>query len=193
MKGLCKHDRSIGHVCLKCPTGTAEEVMGTEIPWVDDEPYRQFVDEIVGGIAYIDGQLQPKIEGVTYVVEDEIIKETYPDTYFEAWSKIWGDHNKEPAIEREVKMNSGLDCDYYDFPGNIHSAQDMIEWLNLNFANGNILKSLIRESGAATKETDQLYEAEKRYYFAGRELERVRNLPSGEEARQRLSNGSKTG
>ena len=90
-------------------------------------------------------------------------------------------------------MNSGLDCDYYDFPESIHSAQDMIEWLNLNFANGNILKSLIRESGAATKETDTLYEAEKRYFFAGRELERVRNLPCGEEARQRLSNGSKTG
>ena len=103
------------------------------------------------------------------------------------------DQNVYHVIAQEDKMNSGLDCDYYDFPESIHSAQDMIEWLNLNFANGNILKSLIRESGAATKETDTLYEAEKRYFFAGRELERVRNLPSGEEARQRLSNGSKTG
>ena len=92
---------------------------------------------------------------------------------------------------KEQQMNSGLDCDYYDFPENIHCAQDMIEWLNLNFANGNILKSLIRESGAETKETDSLYEAEKRYFFAGRELERVRNLPKREKARGCMSNGIK--
>ena len=146
MKGLCPHDRSIGHVCLKCPSGTAEEMV-----WGHQET-------------------------------------TYPLGSCAHPVNSWAD-----ACIVNSKMNSGLDCDYYDFPESIHSAQDMIEWLNLNFANGNILKSLIRESGAATKETDTLYEAEKRYFFAGRELERVRNLPCGEEARQRLSNGVKTG
>lgn len=34
MKGLCKHDRVVGHVCMKCDSGTAEdwaeEIMGTD-------------------------------------------------------------------------------------------------------------------------------------------------------------------
>ena len=55
MKGLCKHDRMVGTaVCLECPSGTAE----------DDVIY---VDDIVGTNAYIDGQIQPKREGATYV------------------------------------------------------------------------------------------------------------------------------
>src|SRR5210317_1873147 len=69
---------------------------------------------------------------------------------------------------------TGLDAAYYDLPDNIRSAQDLIEYLELNFANGNILKSLVRQYGSTTKETDELYEAEKRYFFAKRELERVR-------------------
>lgn len=86
---------------------------------------------------------------------------------------------KKPASE-EVKKPvqlSGLDADYYDLPGSIHSAQDLIEWLDLNFSNGNILKSLIREHNPnATKETDALYEAEKRFFFASRHLEQVRQM-----------------
>ena len=98
--------------------------------------------------------------------------------------------------EQEEKMNverqpTGLDAPYYDLPENIHSAQDLIEYLDLNFANGNILKSLIREHGAQTKATDTQYEAEKRYYFAKRHLSKVQrekeirrrlpNVPEGEE------------
>ena len=45
----------------------------------------------------------------------------------------------------EKKQESGLDAPYYDFPDNIHSAMDLIEWLNLDFSQGNILKSIIRE------------------------------------------------
>ena len=86
---------------------------------------------------------------------------------------------------------TGLDAPYYDIPPSIKCIQDAVEYLNLNFANGNILKSLWRENGTQTKATDALYEAEKRFYFAKRELERVRNLPKREEARGCLSNGEK--
>lgn len=72
------------------------------------------------------------------------------------------------------KTNSGLDAGYYDFPEGIRSAQDLIEYLRLDFSNGNILKSLVREHGPQTKGTDALYEAEKRFYFAERHLMRVR-------------------
>ena len=71
----------------------------------------------------------------------------------------------------EKKQESGLDAPYYDFPDNIHSAMDLIEWLDLDFSQGNILKSIIRENNPnARKKTTQLYEAEKQYYYASRRL-----------------------
>lgn len=74
---------------------------------------------------------------------------------------------------------SGLNSEYYDLPTNIHSAQDLIEWLGLDFSNGNILKSLIREHNPGEKkQTDQKYEAEKRLYFAARHYARVSKMPS---------------
>ena len=71
----------------------------------------------------------------------------------------------------EKKQESGLDAPYYDFPDNIHSAMDLIEWLNLDFSQGNILKSIIRENNPnARKKTTPIYEAEKQYYYSHRRL-----------------------
>ena len=112
------------------------------------------------------------------------------------WSKPEHDNLgvREINLDEEVvtyeRKPSGLDAAYYDLPENIHSAQDLIEFLGLNFANGNILKSLIRQHGSQTKATDELYETEKRFYFAKRELERVRRgndlERQGERARREL-------
>lgn len=75
----------------------------------------------------------------------------------------------------EKKQESGLDAPYYDFPANIHSAMDLIEWLNLDFSQGNILKSIIRENNPnAKKKTTPLYEAEKQYYYSERRLRSLR-------------------
>ena len=93
---------------------------------------------------------------------------------------------EEVIRERLAKFENkptGLHAEYYDLPDNVRSAQDLIEYLNLDFANGNILKSLIREHGTQTKATDALYEAEKRYYFAKRHLQRVQRE---QEVRRRL-------
>jgi len=77
----------------------------------------------------------------------------------------------------EEKQNNGLDAEYYDLPENVRCVQDLIEWLKLDFSNGNILKSIVREHNPDDKKhTDALYEAEKRYFFASRHLQRVRNL-----------------
>ena len=88
-------------------------------------------------------------------------------------------------VEICERQPTGLDAPYYDLPENIHSAQDLIEYLDLNFANGNILKSLVRQYGSATKNTEEIYEAEKRYFFAERELRRVQKA---KEVRRRLPN-----
>ena len=75
------------------------------------------------------------------------------------------------------KQPSGLDAPYYNIPDDVHTMQDMIEWLELDFGNGNILKSIVREYNPdAQKETTELYEAEKRFYYASRHLRRVRAM-----------------
>jgi hypothetical protein len=71
----------------------------------------------------------------------------------------------------EKQQESGLDAPYYDFPDTIHSAMDLIEWLNLDFSQGNILKSIIRENNPnVQKKTTAIYEAEKQYYYSSRRL-----------------------
>ena len=87
--------------------------------------------------------------------------------------------DEKPAREnvKKTAQPSGLDAEYYDLPDNVRTAQDLIEWLDLNFSNGNIVKSMIREYNPnVSKETDALYEAEKRYFFASRHLQRVRQM-----------------
>jgi hypothetical protein len=82
------------------------------------------------------------------------------------------DMSYEPV---EKKKESGLDAPYYDFPDNIHSAMDLIEWLNLGFSQGNVLKSIIRENNPnAKKKTSPIYEAEKQYYYSERRLRSLR-------------------
>jgi len=94
--------------------------------------------------------------------EEEVIYDKNPE-YVDPFDMTY-----EPV---EKKQESGLDAPYYDFPDNIHSAMDLIEWLNLDFSQGNILKSIIRENNPnAQKKTTQLYEAEKQYYYAERRL-----------------------
>lgn len=90
--------------------------------------------------------------------------------------------------------NTGLDAKYYDIPGFIKDCQDLIEWLGLDFSNGNILKSLVREHNPdGGKETDALYEAEKRYYFASRHLERVRNMQKKKDRRKEYTPSTEEG
>ena len=97
-------------------------------------------------------------------------------------TKRYRDIVDKDYIEAE-RTPTGLDAQYYDLPDNIKSAQDLIEYLGLNFANGNILKSLVRQYGSATKGTDEIYEVEKRFFFAQRELQRVQRE---KEVRRRL-------
>ena len=94
----------------------------------------------------------------------------------------------------EKKPESGLDAPYYDFPDNIHSAMDLIEWLDLDFSQGNILKSIIRENNPnAKKKTSPIYEAEKQFYYAERRLRGLREKEavsslSGSDAEKGLRN-----
>lgn len=95
------------------------------------------------------------------------------------WEKLHPDGIPMPGPQLSPTKSSGLDAPYYDFPKSITCAQDMIEWLGLDFANGNVLKSLVREYGTTKKKTSALYEAEKRYFFAKRHLRNVQKKRAG--------------
>lgn len=80
-------------------------------------------------------------------------------------------------FEEKSVQPDGSDAKYYDFPEGLRTTMDLIEWLNLDFSNGNILKSLVREHNPdAKKETTALYEAQKRVYYAERNLRRVSKM-----------------
>ena len=156
MSELCPHGRVAGHVCLDCESGTAEAYVDPFDEVAAAVVGEEFmVPEPIGSCTEIGPTGEEEMKNIVYDGDREFREHT-----------IIG-----KGVERKP---TGLDAAYYDLPENIHSAQDLIEYLGLNFANGNILKSLVRQHGSTTKETDELYETEKRYYFAKRELERVR-------------------
>ena len=160
-EGLCEHERVIGHVCLDCPSGTAEDEMK---PDIFDEGQMMEADLSSSQFSACTGNSAARYD---CMMEDSC------------------------KCERQA---TGLDAPYYDIPPSVTCIQDAVEYLGLNFANGNILKSLWREHGTQTKATDPIYEAEKRLYFANREYERVRGCHEMERAGQRLrKDGEKAG
>ncbi len=80
----------------------------------------------------------------------------------------------EEAPSMPQSAPSGLNGSYYDIrllDGRIVATQDIIEALGLNFAQGNILKSVVRmgrKPGVAER-----YDAEKVVYYGTRELKRA--------------------
>ena len=77
-------------------------------------------------------------------------------------------------------MPSGLNAPYYDWPETIRCAQDLIEYLNLDFAQGNIIKSIVRENNPnGSKETTAIYEAEKQFFYSERRLRYLRSQGAG--------------
>lgn len=70
-------------------------------------------------------------------------------------------------------MNSGGDTDYYLIPKNAEMVQDLIEYKDMNFAQGNILKAIYRLGNC--KHSDAIRDLEKIIWFANRELKRIKN------------------
>ena len=142
---LCPHDRSEGACCGKCAANGWPSANKD-----GDKPYAT-------------STLPPR---------------AFAGPFYEGGKKVYEGNPERDRARYDAGFRSepsGLDAPYYDFPKNIHCAQDMIEWLGLDFANGNILKSLIREYGPTTKKTSPLYEAEKRFYFSQRHLRSVQS------------------
>ncbi len=84
---------------------------------------------------------------------------------------------KQPTDLKTPKQPTGLRNDYYDITlpsGYTVAAMDVIEALDLNFAEGNILKAIWRQAtarkGNGKEGTSRKYDLEKVVFFAKRLL-----------------------
>jgi len=71
------------------------------------------------------------------------------------------------------RASFGGPADYYDLPPNLETVMDLIDALNMGYARGNILKSVIRW-GCKGPPSDLEYDLEKIRYFAAHLLRRLR-------------------
>ena len=71
--------------------------------------------------------------------------------------------------------NNGGKTDYYDLPKDAKCCQDIIEWREMNFQQGNIFKVAFTFNCGRHNGTDYRRDLNKIIYFAQRELERLTN------------------
>ena len=77
-------------------------------------------------------------------------------------------------MERLEKIVSdGSKNKFYQIPEWVEDCDDLAEYLSLNSAMGNILKTMWVNIGVRHDGTDPLREAKKRVHYASRELERI--------------------
>jgi hypothetical protein len=65
-------------------------------------------------------------------------------------------------------INNGGKTSYYDIPDGVKTAADIIEWRNMNFAQGEIFKAVFCFNTGRHSGTDDLREINKVIYYAGR-------------------------
>lgn len=73
----------------------------------------------------------------------------------------------------QVKDTGGT-TDYYQLPTSATQVQDLIEFRNMNFSQGNILKAIYRLGNCPHSEEER--ELNKIIWFAQRELDRIKKF-----------------
>jgi len=68
-----------------------------------------------------------------------------------------------------MENNGGSTPKQYSIPEGTKDLQDLIEYRNMNFAQGNIFKAIYRDKG------NYSYDLHKIIWFANRELQRMKN------------------
>ena len=85
------------------------------------------------------------------------------------------DASKIVVKEGSTSHNNGGKTDYYDLPKYAKCCQDIIEWREMNFQQGNIFKVAFTFNCGRHSGTDYRRDLNKIIYFAQRELERLTN------------------
>lgn len=72
-----------------------------------------------------------------------------------------------------LDTQEGGNTNYYDLPVDAKNIQDLIEFKNMNFAQGNIIKAIYRLN--STSHSSKRRDLNKIIWFANRELARMDN------------------
>ena len=83
-------------------------------------------------------------------------------------------HLDSECKECSTSHNNGGKTDYYDLPKDAKCCQDIIEWRDMNFQQGNIFKVAFTFNHGRHDATTYERELNKIIYFAQRELERIK-------------------
>jgi len=73
---------------------------------------------------------------------------------------------------RIMKQSDGGSTDYYKLPRSVRECQDVIEALNMTFAQGNIQKAIWRICSGGSE--NPVYDYKKIIWFAQREIQRIK-------------------
>jgi len=76
------------------------------------------------------------------------------------------------AFDEDKTHNNGGSTDYYKLPQGAKDLQDLIEFKNMNFSQGNIFKAVYRCND--THHSTYERELNKIIFFANRELKRIK-------------------
>ena len=83
-----------------------------------------------------------------------------------------------PLTNQDIKEkydNNGGTTDYYQLPSNAKQLQDLIEYRNMNFAQGNIFKAIYRANANSNDHSSYERDLNKIIWFAQRELNRIKD------------------
>ena len=84
------------------------------------------------------------------------------------------DQTGEYLPDHKLAINNGGSTDYYAVPPSATTLQDLIEFKNMNFAQGNIFKAIYRLND--THHSDTIRDLNKVIWFAQREIQRLQGL-----------------
>lgn len=72
--------------------------------------------------------------------------------------------------------NNGGSTDYYKIPDSAKDLQDLIEYREMNFAQGNMFKALYRANAEDNDHSSYERDLNKIIWFAEREKKRIKNV-----------------
>lgn len=86
-------------------------------------------------------------------------------------------HESIARMNKEQKITSdGKATEYYDFPEDAVTLNDLIEYKNMSFAQGNIFKATYRLG--QKNGIDELYDLNKIIYYAERMINKIKKQQS---------------
>ena len=80
---------------------------------------------------------------------------------------------EDGEIEVSIDKNNGGDTDYYNIPKGASVLQDLIEYKNMNFSQGNIIKAVYRMNDYS--HSSAVRDLNKVIWYAQREIKRIKD------------------